>query len=268
MAGPSSCTTMKEYKTHEGWKRACKSLYDKVLSGSEACFFWQVTGLTKQDLRDFQISAIAFDEVEHPLHAGFCTIAEWDGEKGVIYDNAKECLERVRRIGEYLLPTTKTVEQSQQYMLDIGLVRPVLDPPTSDPTQAIFGFGALRGKAVTGPGKLDIVSIMKNAAASKGRRAHEAFNEKLDSLPTADQAGMEEIKKAPKKRAYNKAPWVKAGLRWAYEGGGQRVISESFHLIVVDVLKGREMRMYSENSFSIGYCEAGEWHEVGTLKRF
>lgn len=261
MANPSYLLTVKEYKTHEGWKRACKSLYDKVLSGSEACFFWRVTGLTKQDLREFQISTIAFEEIVSPGYAGFRAIAEWDGEKGIIYPEAKEALERLRRIGEYLLPTTKTIAESEQYARDVGV-------NMSDPTQAIFGFGALRGKAVTGPGKLDIVNIMKNAAASKGRRAHEAFNEKIDSPPTADQAGMEAVKKAPKKRAYNKAPWVKAGLRWAYEGGGQRVISESFHLIVIDVLKGREMRMYSENSFSIGYCEAGEWHEVGTLKRF
>lgn len=80
----------KEYKTHDGWRRACKRLLEKNLFGFT--IYDGLTGQTKGDLRDFVICAVPID-LDNPdmmRHKGFRSIGEWDGEKGFIYEDATE----------------------------------------------------------------------------------------------------------------------------------------------------------------------------------
>jgi hypothetical protein len=88
----------KEYKTHDGWKRACERLltqtYTELGVTHDELLYWQITGETKKDLREFQISPIPFDQLpasgESWRFRGFYAIAEWDGEKGELYEDARK----------------------------------------------------------------------------------------------------------------------------------------------------------------------------------
>jgi hypothetical protein len=84
----------KEYTTHDGWKRACKSLCDKL--GFEG--HSHITGATKKDLREYLIAPVPIEGLAAKEFAkeGVAVIGEWDGEKGTLDFETTKIVNRVK----------------------------------------------------------------------------------------------------------------------------------------------------------------------------
>jgi hypothetical protein len=97
----------KEYTTHDGWRRASERLIQNTMAahtveGETPIVHHFLTGETKKDLREILISFTAYEggamHKEEAEKIGLAVIAEWDGEKGEILEDAVERIKHVMEL--------------------------------------------------------------------------------------------------------------------------------------------------------------------------
>lgn len=97
----------REYTTHDGWKRACKTLLTRELAKRHKppVIHHGLTGLTKEDFRDFCICAVPIDLNQTYAwlrDRGFTSIGEWQGDKGYVNEDAASRISDVIAIANSL----------------------------------------------------------------------------------------------------------------------------------------------------------------------
>lgn len=92
----------REYRTHDGWSKACQKLltrvYEELGTTKDEVLYWRLSGETKKDLREFHISAKPLTvDGGYEFSMDYLAIGEWDGEKGEIYKEANKSIATVLR---------------------------------------------------------------------------------------------------------------------------------------------------------------------------